>query len=263
MFQPASMFRPAALIGIYDHGDTIAAVARPLVAQGLPVLVVDDGSGAATRAKLAELARAEPSVRVVHLPVNGGKGAALIHGFELLEREGFTHAVVLDADGQHATGDVPAFLAAARAEPTALVLGDPIFDASAPKARLHGRKISRFWVNIETLSTSIADPLCGFRCYPLAGTNAVVRSYRPRTRMDFDPEIAVRLAWHGAPMVNVRTRVHYPVGGISHFDMLRDNVRISWMHTRLFFGMLARLPRILMTRAGRRSRARRGAEPAA
>jgi len=246
------MFRPAALIGIYDHGGTIADVVGPLLAQGLPVLVVDDGSGEATRTQLAELVRREPSVRVVHLPVNGGKGAALIRGFAILGKEGFTHAVVLDADGQHATADVPRFLEAARLNPGALVLGDPIFDESAPKARLYGRRISRFWVHIETLSFAIADPLCGFRCYPLEATNAVVGSYRPRTRMDFDPEIAVRLAWWGAPMVNVPTRVRYPADGISHFNMLRDNARISWMHTRLFFGMLSRLPGWALSRFERR-----------
>jgi glycosyltransferase involved in cell wall biosynthesis len=248
------MFKPAALIGIYNHGDTIEEVVRPLCRQSLATLVVDDGSDAHTRAKLDELARALPQVRLAHRSVNGGKGAALIHGFELLEREGFTHAVVLDADGQHDTRDVATFLDAARSAPEALILGRPIFDASAPKARLYGRRISQWWVNIETLSTAIADPLCGFRCYPLASTNAVLRSYAPRTRMDFDPEIAVRLAWAGAPMVNVPTRVRYPQGGISHFKMFRDNVRISWMHTRLFFGMLRRVPSLVASRGVRAQR---------
>lgn len=236
------MFQPAALIGIYNHGDTIADVVRPLHEMPLPTLIVDDGSDEPTRAKLEQLTRTFPGTRVVRRDVNGGKGAALIHGFEQLAREGFTHAVVMDADGQHDASDVPAFLAAARANPRALILGQPIFDASAPKARLYGRRISQVWVNIETLSTAIADPLCGYRCYPLAETNAVVRSYRPRTRMDFDPEIAVRLAWAGVPMINLRTKVYYPKGGISHFRMLADNRRITWMHTRLFFGMLARVP---------------------
>jgi glycosyltransferase involved in cell wall biosynthesis len=236
------MFEPAALIGIYNHGDTIADVVRPLHDMALPTLVVDDGSDERTRAKLAQLAAAFPKARVARREVNGGKGAALIHGFQQLASEGFTHAVVMDADGQHDASDVAAFLAAARANPAALILGKPIFDSSAPKARLYGRRISQLWVNIETLSTAIADPLCGYRCYPLAATNAVLRSYRPRTRMDFDPEIAVRLAWAGAPMINLPTKVRYPAGGISHFKMLADNRRISWMHTRLFFGMLARAP---------------------
>ncbi|MEO6709463.1 MAG: glycosyltransferase family 2 protein [Planctomycetota bacterium] len=249
-------FKPAALIGIYNHGDTIADVVEPLCAQALPTLIVDDGSDEHTRAKLDLLARRFPGVRVKHLSVNRGKGAALIHGFELLAREGFTHAVVLDADKQHDTGDVEKFLAAARADPRALILGRPIFDASAPKARLYGRKLSTFWVHVATLSFAIADPLCGFRCYPLAATNDVVRSYEPRTRMDFDPEIAVRLAWSGVPMVNVATKVVYPKGGISHFDYLRDNRRITWMHIRLVVGMLLRAPRLLASRARRAQEAR-------
>lgn len=248
------MFRPAALIGIYNHGGTIADVVGPLVEQGLPVLVVDDGSDANTHARLRELQQRLPEVRVEFLPVNGGKGAALIRGFQVLEREGFTHALVLDADCQHATADAPTFLAAAQREPAALVLGKPIFDESAPKARLYGRRISQFWVHIETLSFAIADPLCGYRCYPLRATNEVLRSYAPRTRMDFDPEIAVRLAWHGAPMINVPTKVHYPRAGISHFKMGSDNLRISWMHTRLFFGMLVRLPALLFARGARAQR---------
>lgn len=242
------MFRPAVLIGLYNHGGTIAEVVRPLRAQGLPVLVVDDGSDAATRAKLDELRQLFPDVRVEHLPVNGGKGAAMIRGFDLLERDGFTHALTLDADGQHETACAPTFIAAARREPTALVLGQPVFDSSAPKARLYGRLISRIWVHIETLSLAIADPMCGYRCYPLRATNEVVRSYTPRTRMDFDPEIAVRLCWQGTPIVNVPTRVIYPTTGISHFRLWSDNGRITWMHTRLFFGMLARGPRLLWRR---------------
>ncbi len=248
------MFKPAALIGIYNHGDTIADVVKPLCALSLATLVVDDGSDVHTRAKLDELTRALPQVRVEHLPVNGGKGAALIHGFETLVREGFTHAVVLDADGQHDTQDVTAFLDAARANPRALILGEPIFDSSAPKARLYGRRLSQVWVHIETLSTAIADPLCGYRCYPLAATNEVLRSYVPRTRMDFDPEIAVRLAWAGAPMINIPTKVIYPSGGISHFNLLADNARITWMHTRLFFGMLLRAPSLLLSRGARAQR---------
>lgn len=248
------MFRPAALIANYNHGDTIDNVVRPLRAQNLPTLVVDDGSDAHTHEKLADLARSLPDLRVEHLPVNCGKGAALIRGFEILEREGFTHALVLDADGQHDTNDATAFLEAASRAPEALILGRPIFDESAPKARLYGRRISQFWVHIETLSFSIADPLCGYRCYPLRATNEVVRSYAPRTRMDFEPEIAVRLAWRGTPMVNVPTKVCYPLSGISHFKMGRDNLRISWMHTRLFFGMIARLPSLVRSRGAHAQR---------
>lgn len=242
------MFQPTALIGIYDHGETIASVVEPLRALKLPCRIVDDGSGAATKARLAELVRRFDDVVVWTLPQNGGRGAALIHGFEKIRAEGFTHAVVLDADGQHDTADVPAFLAAARAHPEALVLGSPHYGADAPLARRLGRKLSCFWVNVETLSRAIDDPLCGFRCYPVRATHELLGRGRVGARMDFDPEIAVRLVWSGVPIVNLRTHVCYPPGGISHFHALRDNARISWMHTRLCYELLLRLPRVLALR---------------
>jgi glycosyltransferase involved in cell wall biosynthesis len=240
-------FRPAALIGIYNHGDTIGAVVEELRARGLACCIVDDGSDRETREVLDELVARANDLYFERLSVNRGKGAALARGFERLEREGYTHALVLDADGQHDTRDVEAFLEVARRHPDALVLGQPLFGADAPKSRLYGRRISQLWVWIETLSLAIGDPLCGYRCYPLAPTNRVLRSDLPGLRMDFDPEIAVRLAWAGAPIANVPTSVRYPPGGISHFRVFRDNARISWMHARLFFGMLARLPALLFT----------------
>jgi predicted LPLAT superfamily acyltransferase/glycosyltransferase involved in cell wall biosynthesis len=234
------MFRPAALVGIYDHGETIADVVTPLVARGLECWIVDDGSHARTRAQIDALAQSCRDVHVERLPENRGRGAALIHGFERLSRAGFTHALVLDADGQHDPADAERFLDEARHDPDALVLGDPIFGDDAPWVRLQGRRISRFWVHVETRSRAIRDPLCGYRCYPLESTLAITRRCRVGMRMDFDPEIAVRLFWAGAPIVIVPTRIRYPENGLSHFRMVRDNVRISWMHTRLVFGMLVR-----------------------
>jgi glycosyltransferase involved in cell wall biosynthesis len=242
------MFRPAALIGIYDHGETIAAVVDPLRVLGLPCRLVDDGSGPPTKRRLAELVERHKDVVVWSLANNSGRGAALMHGFERVAAEGFTHAVVLDADAQHDTRDVPRFLEAARACPSGLVLGSPRFGSDAPLGRVLGRKLSRFWVRVETLSMAIEDPLCGFRCYPLRETLAAIAKRRCGTRMDFDPEIAVRLAWRGTPVVNVSTRVCYPLGGLSHFHMIRDNARISWMHTRLVAEMMIRLPQILAVR---------------
>lgn len=241
-------FRPAFLIGIYNHGDTIADVVAPLSALSLPCRIVDDGSDSITRRKLEELPLLFPGVRVERLSRNSGRGAALMHGFKVLAEEGFTHVIVLDADGQHDPNQATDFLEAAKRHPEALILGQPIFDARAPKSRLYGRRISQFWVNVETLSFAIKDPLCGYRCYPLRATTELLRVVAPGRRMDFDPEIAVRLAWAGTPIVNIPTRVLYPPGGISHFHMVRDNARISWMHTRLFFGMLLRLPALLSSK---------------
>jgi hypothetical protein len=144
-----------------------------------------------------------------------------------------THVIQLDADGQHDAADVPRLLEAAQTRPEALVLGTPIFDDSVPWVRLHGRKISQLIVWLETLSTSVRDPLCGFRCIPLAATLPLLDRTRMGDRMDFDPELVVRLVRAGVPVVNVPTAVRYPEDGISHFRLVRDNLRIAWAYLRL------------------------------
>lgn len=224
-----AVFRPCALIPTYDNPKTVRAVVMA-VREHLPgVVVVDDGSGPEGRAEVAALA-AEGLAVAVHRAHNGGKGAAVKTGFAEAHARGFTHALQVDADGQHELSDIPRLLAAAKAAPSALILGAPIYDESAPKSRLIGRQITRFWTNIETWGRVIEDPMCGFRVYPLA---AALAAGRTGDRMDFDVEIAVKIAWTGAPVVNLPTRVRYPEGGVSHFDLLWDNVRISWMHSRL------------------------------
>jgi predicted LPLAT superfamily acyltransferase len=238
-------FRPCFVVPIYNHGATIAGVVAKLAIHGLQVFVVDDGSDAETQTALARMAAGEPLVRLFRLPSNQGKGAAVARGFREARAQGHTHALQIDADGQHDTNDIPVFLEAARLHPGAMVCGAPIFDQSISKARLYGRYLTHVWVWIETLSFALRDSLCGFRLYPLAATLAVLDGIRLPARMQFDPEIAVRLMWAGVPVVNVPTRVTYPPGGISHFRLFRDNVAISWMHTRLFFGMLLRLPALL------------------
>lgn len=243
---------PCLLIPIYNHKDTIRDVLGSLAYVGLPCLVIDDGSDEATRRVLDGAAREFPWVSVERLPRNRGRGAALRHGYRLARQRGYSHAVQLDADGQHDAADVPKLLEAAKQHPHALVLGAPVFDATAPRSRLVGRRISRFWVHVETLSLAIRDPLCGFRCMPLAPTVDLLSRTTLGDRMEFDPEIAVRLVWDGVAVANVPTRVRYFVDGLSHFHPLRDNALISWAHTRLVFGTLRRLPRLLARR--RRSR---------
>lgn len=221
--------RVCAVIPTFDNPDTIAAVVhavRPLVDE---VIVVDDGSAAPGRDAVAALAREGVAHAVVRAK-NGGKGAAVKDGLREAEQRGFTHALQVDADGQHDLADAPALLEAAAEHPDALVLGAPQFDASAPKGRLVGRKITQWWTDLETGGKVIEDPMCGFRVYPLAVANAV---RVPANRMDFDIEIAVRIAWENVPVVNLPVRVRYPEGGVSHFQMVRDNIRISWMHSRL------------------------------
>jgi glycosyltransferase involved in cell wall biosynthesis len=231
------------VIPVYNHEHAVSAVVASVKAHGLPMLLVDDGSDAACAAVLEALAK-QPGVALFKRDRNGGKGAAVMSGLTEAKRLGFTHAMQIDADGQHALGDLPRFLEQARAHPDALITGTPQYDASVPKGRLYGRYLTHIWVWINTLSLAIKDSMCGFRVYPLERTlKAIVPSIGKR--MDFDPEIAVRLVWGGAQVINLPTQVTYPTDGVSHFDVLWDNVRISGMHTRLFFGMLLRLPRLL------------------
>ncbi|MFC5741834.1 glycosyltransferase family 2 protein [Dyella tabacisoli] len=245
---PAPCFAPCALIPIYNHKDTIARTAHALRAHGLPVMIVDDGSDAATRAVLDALVHDLPEIQLLRLPQNQGKGRALTTGLLAAHAAGYTHALQIDADGQHDVADVPRFLAEARADLQALVCGQPIYDDSVPRARLYGRYLTHVCVWLETLSLTIRDSMCGYRLYPLPATCAEIARAPMPARMDFDTEIAVRLVWRGVPVRNLPTRVIYPENGLSHFRMLRDNARITAMHTRLLLGMLVRAPRLLWRR---------------
>ncbi len=235
-----------AVIPVYNHGEAVGAVVQAIRRHGLPVLLVDDGSRADCAAVLDTLAAADPqSVHLVRLTVNQGKGGAVMAGLRAAFSQGWTHALQIDADGQHDAADIPKFAAAAAAQPGHFICGCPVYDASVPKARLYGRYATHVWVWINTLSMAIRDSMCGFRVYPLKAVVPLIDSVSIGRRMDFDVEVAVRLFWRGVPVVNQPTRVSYPLDGISHFRALQDNVLISWMHTRLFFGMLLRLPLLL------------------
>jgi len=242
--------RTCIVIPIYNHKDAIGGTLARLCVHGLPMFVVDDGSDAATQAVLAQLAgQYGEQMTLLRLPVNGGKGAAVMAGLRAARRAGYTHALQIDADGQHDANDVPRFLAAARAQPGAVILGRPVYDESVPKSRLYGRYVTHVWVWIETLSFTIRDSMCGFRLYPLDPVCALIDSVRIGTRMDFDIEILVRLHWRRLAFCTVPTRVTYAADGVSHFDVLWDNVRISASHTRLVCGMLLRLPMLLAHKA--------------
>jgi hypothetical protein len=239
------------LVPIFDHGETIEGVLEGLAPLGLPCLVVNDGSGPQTTAVLSGLAARFPWVELAHLAVNRGRGAALRHGYRAAHRRGFSHVVQLDADGQHDPSEVGALLAAAERDPGALVLGEPRFDESAPRSRLYGRRLSQLIVWGYTGSFAVGDPLCGFRCFPLAPTVALLDRYRFGDRMDFDPEIVVRLAWDGVPIVNVPVRVRYFAQGRSHFRLVRDNVLIAATYGRLLLAGIGRVRVLGRGAAGR------------
>jgi glycosyltransferase involved in cell wall biosynthesis len=233
-----------ALIPIFDHPDTIEKVIAELPSE-LPCLVVDDGSGERTRAAVRRAIGARTDAWVVRRQRNGGKGAALKTGYRAAFERGFTHAVQLDADGQHRVSDVSRFLAAMRARPDALVLGVPVFDETAPLARIYARQLSRGLVWLACLSRAVPDPLCGFRGVPLAPALAVIDAVATGDWMDFEPEMAVRMVWHGTPIETLGTRVVYPPDGISHFSIARDYPRLASLYVRLLGGMLRRAPELL------------------
>lgn len=240
----AADVRLCVLIPVYDHEHAIGRVVADIVALGLPVLLVDDGSGPACAAELDRLAAEQP-VRLLRRAVNGGKGAAVMDGMRAAAAAGYSHVLQVDADGQHALADLPGFVAMATARPDALVCGYPIYDDSVPRVRLYGRYLTHIWVWINTLSFEIRDSMCGLRVYPLAPTLALLAQVSIGQRMDFDTEILVHLHWRRVPMLWRGIQVQYPLDGVSHFRPWADNVRISCMHARLFFGMLWRLPRLL------------------
>lgn len=241
------MHNPCAVIPVYNHETAVPAVVDALLAGGLPCVLVDDASSPACAAVLEHLAQGE-NIFLIRLAVNQGKGGAVMAGLREASRLGFTHALQVDADGQHDLRDVATFMQVSQQNPEALICGYPQYDASVPKGRLYARYLTHVWVWINSLSLQIPDSMCGFRVYPLAPTLALINSVKLGKRMDFDPEILVRLAWRNQPMRWLPTQVHYPRDGLSHFRLFHDNALISGMHTKLFFGMLLRLPSILWRR---------------
>lgn len=240
-------FVPCALIPTFDNPLTIAGVVADVRRHLKDVLIVDDGSGEAGRRAVDDIVRAGHA-RVARRDHNGGKGAAVKTGFDVARQLGYTHALQLDADGQHNVADVPRFLELAAGTPAAAVLGHPVFDASMPRGRRAAHGLTNFWARVEAGGPFIVDPQCGFRVYPL---EAAIAAAARGDRMSFDIEIAVRLAWAGVPIINVPTRVRYltrEAGGVSHFRLVRDNVAITAMHVRLVvlsvIRRLHRLPRL-------------------
>lgn len=242
------------VVPFYNHESAIAGVVERIAATGLHCVLVDDGSDARCAPVLAEIfERHGEALTLLTLSVNRGKGVATATGFADAAADGYTHAIQVDADGQHCVEDIPRFLAAARNAPHAVIAGTPIFGADVPRHRLYGRYATHFMVWINTLSFTIKDSMCGFRLYPLQPALAAWGEMRGGRRMDFDSEIIVRMFWAGVPVVNLPTAVRYPDDGVSHFALWADNVRISVMHTRLFFGMLWRLPQLLARRLAGKS----------
>ena len=240
------MFKPVIVIPCFNHSDAFVDVAKRIAEHKIPVIVVDDGSDKFQAKKLQKICT-DYNFIYIRNNKNSGKGAAIKTGFAYADKHGFTNAIQIDADGQHNIDDIKKFLDIAKKHPDALIMGQPIYNSDAPKSRLIGRKITNFWVAIETLNRHLPDAMCGFRVYPIRATNKILASLR-FFRMGFDIEVFVKLYRDGVKIISVETPVIYPKSGTSHFRVWRDNFYISLMHTYLFFG----LPWWLVKQAGKK-----------
>ena len=239
------------MIPSYNPGSKVDATVREARAHWNPVWVVIDGSTDGSTERLRAMATTDPGLRIIELPQNRGKGAAVLEGLTAAAAAGFTHVLTMDSDGQHPAHCIPDFMQASARDPACMVLGKPVFDSAAPQLRVKGREISNWWANLETLWMGIGDSLFGFRVYPIAPLEQIMRSQRWMRRFDFDPEAVVRLAWAGVRPINLPAPVRYfrtDEGGVSHFRYFRDNRLLTWMHTRLFIGVLLRLPGLVVRR---------------
>jgi predicted LPLAT superfamily acyltransferase len=237
-------YKICALIPTFNHHVALKPIIACLKAAGLDVFIVDDGSYREAERALQDLMKEQPDIHLLRLSSNQGKGAAIRKGLEWINQMGYTHALQVDADGQHSLATLQDFLSLSLRNPQALISGQPIYDRSMPLARKIGRWFTHVWVWIETLSFRITDSMCGFRIYPVRKSLEIFNNHHVGARMEFDTEIMVRLFWSGTPVIMSPIRVTYPEGNLSNFNVLQDNWRITKMHTRLFFGMIKNLPKI-------------------
>ena len=226
------MFKPIVIIPCYNHADTLESVVKSIMVYDIPIMIVNDGSSATQTAQIRSIC-ARHNCTYIHNERNGGKGAAMKIGFNHASSMGFSHALQIDADGQHTITDIPHFLEMSQNHPNALITGQPQYDASAPRSRMIGRRITDFWVMIETFNRHMPDAMCGFRVYPLSTTLPILKTLR-FNRMGFDIEILVKIYRQRTPIIPIPTRVIYPESGVSHFRVWRDNFYISLMHAYLF-----------------------------
>lgn len=244
-------FTPCALIPVYNHSLVLADTCEKLLKKGLSIILIDDGSDQLCSTIIHNIVTGHKNIVLVEHAYNRGKGAAIKSGIIAAKQHLFSHVIQIDADGQHNLNDVERFIDAARQAPNALVLGYPTYDESVPSHRYYARYLTHIWIWINTLSVSIRDTMCGFRVYPVAESLALLAASRIGDRMEFDSEFVVKWHWSGLAIVQHGTDVRYPLDGISHFRLLKDNTLISKMHAKLFFGMLWRLPTLLRRKLGR------------
>lgn len=233
------------VIPVYNHGSTLEAVVSNLDKYNCPMIVVDDGNDLKNKEYISQVAKKFPSVTVVTLKKNSGKGKAMCFGIREAAKMGITHVLQIDSDGQHDAERVGYFIEKSKQNPEALICGYPEYDENAPKKRVNGRKIANSWVHIVTLSNQIKDALIGFRIYPVKPYIQILNHAIIDSRMGYDIDILVHFSWKNIPIINEAVKVSYPKDGISNFRMVEDNIRIALTYTRLCVGMIIRLPVLL------------------
>lgn len=232
------------MIPSYNTGKKLQETVQEALEQWSPVWVIIDASTDSSDQPIVEMAKVNPNLTVIQLQKNVGKGGAILEGITQAQQAGYTHVLTMDADGQHPANLIPTFMNKSLENPTAMILGKPIFGADAPALRVNGRKVSNWWANLETLWQGIGDSLYGFRVYPISPLHKIMANNPWMRRYDFDPEAVVRLCWAGVKPINIDAPVKYLTveeGGISHFNYLRDNTLLTGMHIRLMFGFFLRL----------------------
>lgn len=225
------MYKPVIVIPFYNHFNAFSVFAEKLQTLPYPLLVVNDGS-MEKETNLVKQLCSKYNFYYIELEKNKGKGGAVIAGMKYAVDNGYTHIVQIDADGQHEYRDIDKFIELSQNNPEHIIAGTPVFDASVPKVRLYGRKITKFWVWIETLGADITDTMCGFRVYPLNKVKHILPVLYFH-RMGFDIEILVKSYLNGIKIINLQTKVIYPENGVSHFNCFKDNIEITLMHTTL------------------------------
>lgn len=222
------------LIPFYNHPEKIEKLVEILSEFKTQIFIIDDGSNEASKAVLQGL-NLQENVEIFTREKNGGKGAAIKDGLNLALKKGFTNAFQIDADMQHDLTKIPTFIALSKQNPNALICGKSVFE-NAPKARLYGRKITDFWVWLNTLGGDIKESMCGFRVYPLSEICELLPRVKS-DRMDFDIDILLHAYKKGIEFLWSEILVRYESAAVSHFRGFKDNALISLMHARHFLNL--------------------------
>jgi len=240
------LVKVALVIPVFNHGASIAGVIEAVRAAvaGLEIgeiIVVDDGCTDGT----VEVLEGIGGVTVLRHARNRGKGEALLTAFGYALQKGFTHAVTIDADGQHDAEDIPKLLASARLYPDDLIIGYRDMERAAsakeiPASSRKGRDISRFWLRVQT-GQDIPDSQCGLRVYPLGH---VMKGHYRFGRFDFETEVLARMAWGGVRVRSVPVTCIYfpPAKRVSHFRPVKDTLRGVRVNVYLVMRRLLPLP---------------------